>query len=95
MELTTQDVEHIARLARVGMTPGEIEILRGQLSDILGSFQVLAEVDTEGVETTAHPAGAAGALRPDESSASQARDAALSNVPNRHGDFVRVRAILQ
>ena len=94
MELSKQDVEHIARLARVRMTAEETEVMRGQLSDILAQFRALAEVDTGGVETTAHPSGAAGALRADLGSPSQAREQTLSNAPNRHGDFVRVRAVL-
>ncbi len=77
------------------MTPEETEVMRGQLSDILGQFRALAEVDADGAETTAHPTGAAGALRPDARSEGQGREQTLANAPNRHGEFVRVRAVLQ
>ena len=95
MELSTQHVEHIARLARIGMTPEEVEVFRDQLSDILGRFKVLSEVETEGVETTAHPSGVEAVLRLDVAAESQTREQTLANAPNRHGDFVRVRAVLQ
>ena len=94
MELSTQHVEHIARLARIGMTPDEIEVFRDQLSDILDRFRVLSEVDTDLLETTAHPSGVAATLRSDVAADSQAREQTLANAPNRHGDFVRVRAVL-
>ena len=94
MELSTQHVEHIARLARIGMTPEEVEVFRGQLSDILTRFRVLSEVDTERSETTAHPSGVVAILRSDVAADSQAREQTLANAPNRHGDFVRVRAVL-
>lgn len=94
MALTSQHVEHIARLARIGISPGEMEILRDQLSDILARFEVLSEVDTESTETTAHPAGSVALLRSDSAADSQSRDQTLANAPNRQGDFVRVRAVL-
>ncbi len=95
MELSTQHVEHIARLARIGMTPEEMEVFRDQLSDILGRFKVLSEVETDGLESTAHPSGVEAVLRPDVAAQSQTREQTLANVPNRYGDFVRVRAVLQ
>lgn len=95
MELSTEHAEHIARLARIGMTPDELEGFRSQLSDILDRFNVLSEVDTDGVETTAHPSDVAASLRADLGAESQTREQTLANAPNRHGDFVRVRAVLQ
>ena len=77
------------------MTPEEMDVLRDQLSDILGRFKVLSEVATDGLETTAHPSGVVAALRPDVAAESQTREQTLANAPNRHGDFVRVRAVLQ
>ena len=54
MSLTPEEVQHIALLARLGLTPEELERDRTQLSDILEQFQVLQEVDTEGVPPTGH-----------------------------------------
>ncbi len=95
MELTTEEVRHIASLARVGMTNDEIEVMRMQISNILGHFQVLQKVDTEGVEPTGHASGVISVMRNDESGSSIPLDDALSNAPRREGDHVRVRAVME
>lgn len=94
MALTSDEVRHIALLARVGMTDDEIEVMCEQLSGILEHFQVLQQVDTEGVEPTAHSVETHAVLREDEPLDSVLLDNALANAPHRDGDFVRVRAVL-
>ncbi len=94
MTLTSDDVRHIALLARVGMTDDEIEVMREQLSGILEHFQVLQQVNTEKVEPTAHSVETHAVLRDDEARQSVSKDDALANAPHRDGDFVRVRAVL-
>lgn len=94
MALTSDEVRHIALLARVGMTDDEIEVMRDQLSGILEHFQVLQQVDTEGVEPTAHSVETLAVLRDDETRESVPMEDALANAPHRDGDYVRVRAVL-
>jgi len=94
MDLSTHEVEQIAELAKVGMTPEEIEVMRSQMSDILDRFKALSEVDTEGVETTAHPSGVVSVLRDDVSEQGLTQSEAMSNAPRTQGEFVRVRAVL-
>jgi len=95
MRLSTEEVRHIALLARVGMTDDEVELMRDQLSNILGHFDSLQELDTDGVEPTGHAADVETVMRKDRVAESIDRDDALSNVPRREGDFVRVRAVLE
>ncbi len=95
MKLSTQDVKDIAALAKVGMSPEEIEVMRGHLSDILDRFRALSEVDTDGVETTAHPSCVVSVLREDGVEDGQAQEETLANVPNRQGEFVRIKAVLK
>jgi len=95
MPLTTEEVRHIALLARVGMTEDEIERMRDQLSSILEQFEALQQVDTEGVEPTGHSADVESVMRDDEVSASHSLDEVMANAPQRDGDFVRVRAVLE
>ena len=59
MELTREEVLHIARLARLGIDDAEVDRLRGQLSDILGNFTVLSKVNTEGVRPPPTPSPSA------------------------------------
>lgn len=54
MSLSTQDVEKVARLARIGMTPPEIENAKNQLNGIFGLIAEMQAVDTEGVEPMSH-----------------------------------------
>jgi aspartyl-tRNA(Asn)/glutamyl-tRNA(Gln) amidotransferase subunit C len=95
MRLSTEEVRHIALLARVGMTDDEVELMRDHLSNILGHFDSLQELDTDGVEPTGHAADVETVMREDRVAESIDRDDALSNVPRREGDFVRVRAVLE
>ena len=95
MRLTTEEVRHLATLARVGMTDGETERMRDQMSSILEHFDVLQQVDTEGVEATGHSAELETVMRDDETHESASRGEVLANAPQREGDFIRVRAVLE
>lgn len=95
MSLTSDEVRHIALLARVGMTEEEIELMRVQLSDILSHFRALQQLDTEGVEPTAHSVDTNSVMREDEPRAGLLMEDALANAPRREGDYVRVRAVLE
>ena len=53
MELSHDEVLHIALLARLGLTETEVDRLREQLSNILENFEVLQQVDTSGITPTA------------------------------------------
>ena len=93
--LNSEEVRHIALLARIGMTEAEVELMRGQLSNILSHFDVLQELDTDDVEPTSHSADVETVLRDDTAAASVDKEDALANAPRREGDFVRVRAVLE
>ena len=93
--LTTDDVRHIALLARIGMTDEEIERMRDQLSNILENFDILTNVNTEGVEPTGHSVNVTSVMREDKSRESLSRDDVLGNAPLVEGDRIRVRAVLE
>lgn len=65
MKLSKQSVEHIAQLARLGLTNEETERFAGQLSSILDYVETLQQVDTSGVELTAQVTGLENVLRDD------------------------------
>ena len=64
--LTPEDVNHIAQLAYIKLSADESEKMRVQLTDILGHFQALSEMDTEGVEPTGHTTDSNTIMRDDE-----------------------------
>ena len=94
MPIHHAQVQHIAALARIALTDAETEAFTRQLSDILDQFQTLQSLDTDGVEPTAHVAGLDTVLRDDEPAPALDVADTLRNAPQRHGDFFRVRAVL-
>ena len=95
MQITMEEVRHVALLARVGMTDQEAELMREQLSHILEQFEALRQVDTEGVEPTGHSADLESIMRDDEVSSSRSLDDVLANAPQREGSLIRVRLVLE
>lgn len=94
MALSREEVEHIARLARVGMTEEDLEIFGGQLSHILEQFNVLSEVDTDGIPPTSHTVDLSSVFREDAKRASLAQEDVLANAPRRDEDYFRVKPVL-
>jgi len=81
MAITRQDVLHVARLARLGLEPGEVDALAADLERIVGYVNELAAVDTEGVPPTTQVSGARAPLRADETALGLERSTALSEAP--------------
>ncbi len=95
MPLERSQVEHIASLARIGLTEEEIEMFGEQLSQILEQFEVLNELDTSGVTPTGHASGLQTIMREDLAEDSLDSEDVLKNAPRREGDFFRVNAVLE
>ena len=93
MHLSTADVEHIAELAKLALTPDEIEQYRRQLSDILEHFETLQQVDTSSVPPTASVLPLRTVMRADQVRPGLATEDALANAPDREDGFFRVRAV--
>lgn len=94
MALTDEEVRHIAALARVAVSPEEVERLRVELSGILEHFQVLNDIDTSDVPPTAQTLDLHSIQRPDEVLPSLPRADALRNAPRTEDGYIRVRAVL-
>ena len=92
--LTRADVEHVAYLARLGLTPEELARLEGQLNHILDQYAKLAELDTDAIPPTAQTIELENILREDVARPSMAPEDVLANAPQRDGDFFVVPAIL-
>src|SRR5215831_3207360 len=92
--LTRADVEHVAYLARLGLTDDELTRLEGQLNHILDQYAKLAELDTADIPPTAQTIELENILREDVVQPSMAPGEVLANAPEREGDFFVVPAIL-
>ena len=95
MGLTREQVLHIARLARVGLSDEDVVKLQEQLSSILDHFQLLQQVDTEGVPPTSHTLDLKDVAGPDEPRDSFPREEILANAPLADEGYFRVRAVLE
>jgi aspartyl-tRNA(Asn)/glutamyl-tRNA(Gln) amidotransferase subunit C len=93
--ISREDVEHVARLARLALTPEELERMREQLSAILAHIDALKAVDTTGVEPTSHAVPQFNVMRDDEPRPCFPRDVMLENAPDRAGEFFRVPRIIE
>ncbi|MBA7665975.1 Glutamyl-tRNA(Gln) amidotransferase subunit C [subsurface metagenome] len=95
MKLSREEALHIARLARLGVTEEDVDKFREQLSNILENFEILRQVDTEGVPPTAQSIVLQNIMRDDEVAPSLPPEDILANAPRREGECFRVRAVLE
>ena len=93
--ISREDVEHVAALARLGLTDEEIDLMQGQLNRILEAVGQLQAVDTSSVGPTAQVIALENVMRDDVARPSMAREAALGNAPEREGPMLRVPVILE
>lgn len=81
MEITKDLVQYLENLGRLELSPEDEEKTHKALGDILGYFDQLNELDTEGVEPLSHAAGVSNVTREDVITNEDMRDAVLSNAP--------------
>jgi aspartyl-tRNA(Asn)/glutamyl-tRNA(Gln) amidotransferase subunit C len=95
MSVTPEQVRHIARLARIAMSDGEIEALVPELNNILGWVEQLGEVDTGGVEPLATVVANRLRLRDDVIDDGDKRDDILANAPVAEHGFFAVPKVIE
>jgi len=89
------DVEHLALLARLNLTEKEKELFSVQVGGIIEYVNKLNELDTAGIEPTAHVLPIKNVFREDVITASLSGDSALQNAPEKDGSFYRVPKIIE
>ena len=77
-----EQVLHVARLARLGLSDAEVERMTGELSKVLDHIESLGELDLEGVEPTSHVVSLENVLRDDVPRPSLERARILSPAPD-------------
>ena len=92
--ITTEDVAHVARLARLELTEDELEQFTGQLAKVLDHARDVESLDTAGVAPTAHPLPLSNVLRDDVVEPSLDRAEVLAAAPSVEADQFRVPRIL-
>ena len=89
------NIDYVAQLARIDLSPAEKAQLGPQLAAILGYVAKLKEINVEGVEPTAHAFPLVNITRPDEITASLSNEEALSNAPAKAGGLFMVPKIVE
>ena len=97
MAIDRSVVEKAAGLARIALTPEEVERFTGQLSVVLQAVERLKDVDTEKVSPTASVLPVSNVMRQDVVRPGLSVDEALANAPRggRDGEFFRVQQVLE
>ena len=95
MSVSSQQVRHIAKLARIGMNDAEIEALVPELNNILGWIEQLSEVDTSGIEPLTAVIDQKLRLRDDVVTDGNIRDEVLANAPDAQHGFFAVPKVIE
>jgi aspartyl-tRNA(Asn)/glutamyl-tRNA(Gln) amidotransferase subunit C len=85
-----EQVEHVARLARLKLTDEEVERMASELSGILEHVERISELDLDGVEPTSHVIALENVLRPDEPRPSWPAEEVLESAPDPASGSFRV-----
>ena len=94
-KLTPDEVRHIAELAKLELTPTEIERYASDLSAILDYAQQLQAVDTDHIHPTASVLPLRNVMRPDVARPGLDTEEALANAPEREDGYFKVHAVLE
>jgi len=95
MQLTPEEVEHIALLARLELTAEEKEHFREQLSSILNHVAKLQRLDTSHIAPTSSVLPSRSRLREDQTTPGLNAEQALRNAPDVENDQFRVPPVLE
>ena len=94
MSLSREQVEKVSLLARLRLSPEELERMTSQLQQIVGYIEQLAELDTENVEPLSHPVDMRNVFRADQVRPSTDRAEMLAGAPHTDGEYYLVPAVL-
>jgi aspartyl-tRNA(Asn)/glutamyl-tRNA(Gln) amidotransferase subunit C len=95
MKLSREEIQRVAVLARLRLTPEEQSSLTDELDRILGYMDKLNQLDTADVDLFSHAANITNTLREDRVTNRPNADALLANAPDRDGTFFKVPKIIE
>lgn len=95
MSITVKDVQHVARLARLHLSPEEEATFTEQMNAILQYAEKLNELDTENVKPTTHVLHVSNVMREDVVKESLTQEEALLNAPEDEDGQFKVPAVLE
>ena len=90
MSISDKDMQHLKTLARLELSPDETHHLKHDLNAMLGYFEQIKDLDTEGVEELARPIATYNVFRVDTPRASLEQEAALKLANEHEGGYFKV-----
>ncbi|MDQ0228390.1 Asp-tRNA(Asn)/Glu-tRNA(Gln) amidotransferase GatCAB subunit C [Bacillus sp. 7586-K] len=93
--ITTEQVKHVANLARLAITEEEAEVMTNQLDAIITFAELLNEVDTENVKPTSHVLDMKNIMREDIPKKGLDNEEVVKNAPDHIDGYIRVPSILE
>ena len=93
-KITSEEVRHVADLARLRVSDEEVEIFTSQLEGLLEHFSAISSIDTQGVAPTSHPIELNNVFRKDVVKPSLTQEQVLSNAPKTEESRFAVPQIL-
>ena len=94
-KITLEQVRHVARLARLELSPQDEERLRSDMDEMLAYVDKLNELDTKDVAPTTQVGEAGTPMRDDLVTNQPAADAMLANAPSRDRNYFKVPKIIE
>ncbi|HBU85861.1 Asp-tRNA(Asn)/Glu-tRNA(Gln) amidotransferase subunit GatC [Paenibacillus sp. UMB7766-LJ446] len=95
MSISNNDVQHVAKLARLNLTAEEEQTLTGQLNAILKYAEKLNELDTDDIEPTTHVLHVSNVMRDDETKESLSIEQVMRNAPEEEDGQFKVPAVME
>jgi aspartyl-tRNA(Asn)/glutamyl-tRNA(Gln) amidotransferase subunit C len=95
MAVTREDVLHVAALARLEVSPDQVEAFQRELDAILAHFEKLNELDTSNVPPTSHALSLVNVFRNDVVRPSLTQEEALANAPLKAYGHFRVPKVIE
>jgi len=92
--INREQVQHVAGLAKLEFTDAELDAFTPQLDDIIGMFETLSEVDTDGVDVTSNVSDQINVMREDVADNWGQSEDLLHNAPDAARGFIKVPAII-
>ncbi|KRK88400.1 Asp-tRNA(Asn)/Glu-tRNA(Gln) amidotransferase subunit GatC [Lentilactobacillus sunkii] len=93
-KISEDQVKHVAELAKLKIADDQLPYFTTQLDQIIGLFETLSEVDTEGVEPTSSVTDQINVMRDDIAENWNQRQALLDNAPDTADGYIRVPTII-
>ncbi len=95
MAVTREEVAHVASLAKLEVSPDQVEAFQRDLDAILEHFRNLDELDTEGIQPMSHALDLVNIFQPDVPEQQLTQEEALAGAPQKAYGHFRVPRVIE